>query len=447
MTQAVDPEVILDAGRVYGSVRSEVTAAVGELVGVLQGAAGMAGTDTGAHAWASEYDPLAKALMDASASVINGAGKCADLLNATAVNHHNADAQSAIDPPGLWPAPAETPVFATPSVPSAEGGHGDVPGWWHTISAYVEGELWPNGHQDKLRAAHDAWQKAGRSLRSAAQDVNGGPSSMGAIAPLMDQQSAEFPALLSNCTMERDQIKSVADLYDSAAQACSNYAQAIDDAHSKILHEMAVLGGTIVVTEVIAAVLIPFTAGASEAVSKVVDVARLTATGARIANIIREFRIAAELSALPTVSAAGTAARTVSELAALLSARVRIFLGEVTGKTAAEAAELQRLSQESVKKKVEGYLLNPEHDKGGPKAKWFEEALGFTLKNADDLERQIVFDMTKATFRGDSQWGPTYNQMISITGANGKTIDVLFGWIIRDDSGYPSMTTAIPTKR
>jgi len=354
MTQAVDPEVILDAGRVYGSVRSEVAAAVGELVGVLQGSAGMAGTDTGAHAWASEYDPLAKALMDASASVVNGAGKCADLLNATAVNHHNADAQSAIDPPGLWPAPAETPVFATPSVPSAEGGHGDVPGWWHTISAYVEGELWPNGHQDKLRAAHDAWQKAGRSLRSAAQDVNGGPSSMGAIAPLMDQQSVEFPALLSNCTMERDQIKSVADLYDSAAQACSNYAQAIDDAHSKILHEMAVLGGTIVVTEVIAAVLIPFTAGASEAVSKVVDVARLTATGARIANIIREFRIAAELSALPTVSAAGAAARTVSELAALLSARVRIFLGEMTGKT---AAELQaKVDQELSKALADGTI-------------------------------------------------------------------------------------------
>jgi hypothetical protein len=336
MTQAVDPEVILDAARVYGSVRSEVAAAVGQLVGVLQGSAGMAGTDNGAHAWAREYDPLAKTLMEASGSVVNGAGKCADLLNATAVNHHNADAQSAINSPALWPAPAETPIYPTPSVPSAEGGHGDVPGWWHTISAYVEGELWPNGHQDKLRAAHDACQKAGRSLRSAAQDVNGGPSSMGAIAPLMDQQSAEFPALLSNCTMERDQIKSIADLYDSAGQACSDYAQAIDDAHSKILHEMAVLGGTIVVTEVVAAVLIPFTAGASEAVSKVVDVARLTATGARIASIIREFRIAAELSALPTVSAAGAAARTVSELAALLSARVRIFLGEVTGKTAAE---------------------------------------------------------------------------------------------------------------
>jgi hypothetical protein len=289
MTQAVDSAAVLDASRVYASVRSATAAAVTELTGVLQASAGMAGTDNGAHAWASQYDPLAGSLMDAAASVINGAGKCSDLLGATAVNHHNADAQSAVPPAALWPAPAELPVFPKPSSPSAEGGHGDVPDWWHTISAYVEGEVWPNGHQDKLRAAHDAWQKAARELRSAAQLVNGGPGSMGALAPLMDQQSPEFPSLLKNCTMERDQIKAVADGFDTAAQTCSSYAQAIDDAHSKILHEMLVLGGTVAVTELIAAVLIPFTAGASEGVSKVVDVARLTATGARIATIIREF--------------------------------------------------------------------------------------------------------------------------------------------------------------
>ncbi len=447
MTQAVDSSAVMDAGRVYGSVRTSTATAVRGLVGVLQGSAGMAGTDNGAHAWATQYDKLTSSLMDASASVVNGAGKCSDLLSATAVNHHNADSQSAVTPAAPWRAPPESSVFPTPAVPSAEGGYGDVPGWWHTISAYVEGELWPNGHQDKLRATHDAWQKAGRELRSAAQLVNGGTSSMGAIASLMDQQSPEFPALLRNCTTERDQINSVADGFDSAAQACSDYAQTIDDAHSKILHEMLVLGGTIVVTEIVAAVLIPFTAGASEAVSKVVDVARLTATGARIATIIREFRIAAELSALPTVSAAGAAARTVSELAALLSARVRIFLGEVTGRIAAEQLELQRLSAESVKRKLDGHLLNPENTKGGAeKAEWFRQALGYTRENSDDLARQIVFDESKAVEFGSTQYGTQYNQVISITGENGKIIDVKFGWI-RNSDGVVRLVTAIPTKR
>lgn len=64
--------------------------------------------------------------------------------------------------------------------------------------------------------------------------------------------------------------------------------------------------------------------------SKVVDVARLTATGARIATIIREFRVAAEASSLPTVSALGTAARAVGELSPLLAARAQLFLAEGT---------------------------------------------------------------------------------------------------------------------
>jgi hypothetical protein len=447
MTQAVDSDAILEAARVYASVRTAAAAATNGLVGVLQGSAGMAGTDNGAHAWAAQYDPLAKALVDASASVINGAGKCADLLGATAVNHRNADAQSAINPPELWPPPIESPTYPAPPVASAEGGHGDVPGWWHTISAYVEGELWPNGHQDKLRAAHDAWEKGGRELRAAAQLVNGGTSSMGAIAALMDQRSPEIPAMLANCALERDQMKSVADGFDSAAQACSEYAQEIDEAHSKILHEMAVLGSTVAVTEVVAAVLIPFTLGASEAVSKVVDVARLAATGARIANIIREFKVAAELSGLPAVSAAGAAARTVSELAALLSTRVRIFLSEVSGRAAAERADLQRLSEESVKKKLDGYLLNPENTKGGAeKAEWFRQALGFTRENSDDLAGQIVFDEGKAVEFSVTDFGTQYNQVISITGASGKIIDVKFGWI-RNSDGVVRLVTAIPTKR
>lgn len=208
------------------------------------------------------------------------------------VNHLIADGESAINNEAVlsMPAMGSAPRFPKPNVPSAEGGHGDVPEWWHTISAYVEGELWPNGHQDKLRAAHDAWTRAARELRSAANLVNGGTSSMGAIAPLLDQQSPEFPNLVKNVTLERDQIKVVADGYDEAARAGSSYAQTIDDAHSKIIDEMIELGATIAVTEILAAVLIPFTAGASEAVSKVVDVARLTVTGSRIARLIREFR-------------------------------------------------------------------------------------------------------------------------------------------------------------
>jgi hypothetical protein len=92
------------------------------------------------------------------------------------------------------------------------------------------------------------------------------------------------------------------------------------------------------------------------------------------------------------------------------------------------------------------YLLNPDHTVGGPKAKWFEQALGFTRENAPELGKQIVFDEAKAVETGVTQFGTKYNQVIPIVGANGKTIDVTFAWI-RNNDGIVRLVTAIPTGR
>ncbi|BDD80310.1 hypothetical protein TPB0596_00730 [Tsukamurella pulmonis] len=121
---------------------------------------------------------------------------------------------------------------------------------------------------------------------------------------------------------------------------------------------------------------------------------------------------------------------------------------EQAEKRAARAAQqtASTATRDSVKRKLDGYLLNPAHVEGGPKAKWFEQALGFTRENAAALESQIVFDSTKALPTKLTQYGQQYNQVIPITGANGKIIDVTFGWI-RNDDGIVRLVTAIPTKR
>ncbi|WP_142281674.1 DUF6883 domain-containing protein [Mycobacterium kyorinense] len=450
MTQDVEPQAIKQAGDGWREVHDEAAAAVTRLAGVLKGSAGMAGTDNGAHAWASKYDPLcggrdgASGVMESASVAVIAAGQVSDLLHATAVNHANGDQQSAINSPNA-PAvpPASVPVFLEPEIPSAEGGHGDVPGWWHTIQAYVQGEVWPNGHQAQLHDAAQAWRNAAAGLRAAAFLANS------ATLYVARQKSPEIPAIVANCNKARDALNSAADGCDVAAKCCDDYASAIDDAHHKIIHEMEVLGATVAVTEVVAAVLVPFTAGASEGVSKIVDVSRLTATGARIAEIIRAFRAAAEMSAMPAVSAAGAAARSISELGPLLRARPTIFAAETAGRGGAggiEGAEAARLSQESVMDKLERYLLNPDHEAGGPKANWFEQALGFNRQNAPDLARQIVFDESKAVETGVTQYGTKFNQVIPITGANGKTIDVTFAWI-RNNDGVVRLVTAIPTSR
>ncbi len=101
---------------------------------------------------------------------------------------------------------------------------------------------------------------------------------------------------------------------------------------------------------------------------------------------------------------------------------------------------------ESVTDKLQRYLLNPDHPVGGSKAKWFEQALGYTKDNLGDLAKQIVFDSTKAVETGVTEYGTKYNQVITITGANGKQIDVTFAWIKNLD-GIVRLVTAIPTDK
>jgi RHS repeat-associated protein len=108
---------------------------------------------------------------------------------------------------------------------------------------------------------------------------------------------------------------------------------------------------------------------------------------------------------------------------------------------------LGRTTKESVHKKLNDYVLNKEHPgDGATKAKWFESALGFTKENMGDLVKQILFDESKAVKTVATEFGQKYNQTISIKGANGKSIDVVFGFIKNEDN-VVRMTTAIPTKK
>jgi len=103
-------------------------------------------------------------------------------------------------------------------------------------------------------------------------------------------------------------------------------------------------------------------------------------------------------------------------------------------------------TEQSVSDKLSRYLLNPEHPVGGSKAQWFKEALGFTKDNMADLAKQVKFDPSTATQTGATEFGTKFNQTISITGANGKTIDMTFAWIKNKDN-VVRLVTAIPEKK
>ena len=107
--------------------------------------------------------------------------------------------------------------------------------------------------------------------------------------------------------------------------------------------------------------------------------------------------------------------------------------------------ELSALSELSVEEKLAGYLLNTEHTVGAAKAAWFEKALGFTQANSAGLAKQLVFDASKAVETGVTQYGTKYNQIISVTGANGRVINVMTAWIKNNDN-VVRLITAFPAK-
>ena len=62
-----------------------------------------------------------------------------------------------------------------------------------------------------------------------------------------------------------------------------------------------------------------------------------------------------------------------------------------------------------------------------------------------DLAKQLVFDESQAVRKGLNEHGTLFNQIINVTGANGRTIPITTGWIIGPD-GVPRLTTAFPKR-
>lgn len=79
--------------------------------------------------------------------------------------------------------------------------------------------------------------------------------------------------------------------------------------------------------------------------------------------------------------------------------------------------------------KFTDYALNP--IKSPEKAKAFMDALGYNLDNCDELINNIKSHIEESKFveKGDNGYGMRYEYVMNITGANGKSANVLTAWI------------------
>lgn len=96
--------------------------------------------------------------------------------------------------------------------------------------------------------------------------------------------------------------------------------------------------------------------------------------------------------------------------------------------------------------KLSGYALNPQ--KAPDKAAAFEKALGYTLRDAETLVQDVLEHLDDEAFieKGDAGHGMRYEQILLLTGLNGKQANVLTAWI-DDGNGGKRMTSIYVTKR
>jgi hypothetical protein len=93
--------------------------------------------------------------------------------------------------------------------------------------------------------------------------------------------------------------------------------------------------------------------------------------------------------------------------------------------------------------KFTAYALNPNDDRGRDKAFIFEQALGFTLDNYEDLLQQIqakALDGEAILIRED-QFGKHLRVDLQITGPHGQSARVRTGWRIPIDSDEARLAT------
>jgi Colicin D len=300
--------------------------AIGRLCGALSHCWAMAGSDPAGMSWAASYDPAMRAALDAGQNAVNALHTLAAMFAQTARNYAAAEhASTAGVRRGVDQAVAGLAgVAAVPSaggyvlpicVPSAAGGAGAEPAGWNLI-AHAVGQVWPNGHQDRLRAAALAWRASDVALRDAAGQV------LQACGAAIGDRLPEADDMWRVCSALAEQLGEVADVHTSLAAACDQLADHIDAAHSEVIGELTSLAEWTAAIEAGSAGLAVFSFGISELVGQAGESTRIAASAARVAAIIERFTALARGLADTVAAVTARADRLAGELAGLLDVRL-----------------------------------------------------------------------------------------------------------------------------
>ena len=103
------------------------------------------------------------------------------------------------------------------------------------------------------------------------------------------------------------------------------------------------------------------------------------------------------------------------------------------------------------KKKTEGYLLNSDHPKGGSKAKFMKDVLGYSQSDSKLFHKNVVSSLVgKTPVKSEvTQFGTKHTYKTEITGKDGKSVRANVVVVIQKNNGRITykIVTVYPDKK
>ena len=293
------------------------------LTSALGDGGGMAGTDTGGAEFAGQYDEAAATLVQAGCDLGDAMANVANLLNASLVNHDAADHGALVNgPPEGYVSTGDTDPdhwtssLSAPAPPSAAGGIGGEPGWWHWIASHLEGLFWPDADTGRLRSVGAAWVDAGAQLASYTANCD-------AAAGLIEtQRSPEVPDAVATCRDLSSHVSELADAFTQIGNACTEYAEQVDAHHEEIEDELRSFIEWTIAIETGGAILGALTLGIGEGAAQAAEGAEVANAASKVVRILRDLVELARLGAARIGQVVTRATEVAAKMKRIISARV-----------------------------------------------------------------------------------------------------------------------------
>ena len=361
------------------------------LAGKLDAYAGMAGDDATSSDFAAVYDPAARTAVSALADLTHALIGLGRLVDDSGRAHAGAEAALATTAYTGESLDDDSFVRVSPTPPpsslggSVASGLGDIEAW---ILDQVEGFVWPGADVDLLRDAAASWRRTSASVA----DVTG---HLDAVVRLLERQvSPEVPIALAAIAELLSLVEDTADQLSMLADACDDYAAAVEETRGRTLALLAEIGKMVIEEVAMTAIITGITGGLGGGAKAAAALARIRAQAPRFHALLTTLRAVVTATASRLRAVENQLERAREGFGRFVRASARDERGEMIsplgwgGRMTAREQQLQRKYKHAGEFGVDG----PYNRSNGER---FERAL-------DDFVSRDDVEVLVGTMRGQS---------------------------------------------